>query len=175
MIMRTFIGLGTTILLSPLAMAGPEDFTSGPIIEGYGGVAEIVDDRLDLNTRFKIAYDVARPAETGQINRRLETAARFLNMHGAAGVPADNMELAIVVHGGAHKDLLKDERYGGENPNVGLINALIQAGVSIDLCGQTAAHYDIAEKDLLPGVTMSLSAMTSHALLQQDGYTLNPF
>jgi len=27
----------------------------------------------------------------------------------------------------------------------------------------------------LPGVTMALSAMTAHALLQQDGYTLNPF
>ena len=35
--------------------------------------------------------------------------------------------------------------------------------------------YDITGGDLLPGVEMSLSAMTAHALLQQDGYTLNPF
>jgi len=28
---------------------------------------------------------------------------------------------------------------------------------------------------LAPGVEMTLSAMTAHALLQQDGYTMNPF
>jgi hypothetical protein len=34
---------------------------------------------------------------------------------------------------------------------------------------------DIAPEDLLPGVTIGLSAMSTHALLQQQGYTLNPF
>jgi hypothetical protein len=28
---------------------------------------------------------------------------------------------------------------------------------------------------ILPGVEMALSAMTAHALLLQQGYTLNPF
>ena len=167
--------LTATLLFSPVAVAGPDAFATGPIIEGYGGVAEIDDARLDETTQFKIAYDVAKAAEPGQINRRLETAARFLNMHGRAGVPAENMRLAIVVQGGAHKDLLNDAGYGGENASAGLIAALIEAGVTIELCGQTAAYYDVAESDLLPGVTMSLSAMTSHALLQQDGFTLNPF
>lgn len=43
------------------------------------------------------------------------------------------------------------------------------------LCGQSAAASGIERVDLLPGVEMALSAMTAHALLQQDGYTLNPF
>jgi len=34
---------------------------------------------------------------------------------------------------------------------------------------------DIREADLLPGITMAPSAITAHALLQQQGYTLNPF
>ena len=72
-------------------------------------------------------------------------------------------------------DLVTDERYGAQNANAGLIAALIDAGVRIELCGQTAAFRDITQEDLLPGITMSLSAMTSHALLQQEGYTLNPF
>ncbi len=42
-------------------------------------------------------------------------------------------------------------------------------------CGQSAASNHIANADLLPGVKMSLSAMTAQALLQQSGYTLNPF
>ena len=45
----------------------------------------------------------------------------------------------------------------------------------IILGGQSAAYYEIGVEDLLPGVDMALSAMTAHALLQQDGFTLNPF
>ncbi|HCE21170.1 MAG TPA: hypothetical protein DF282_01490, partial [Hyphomonas sp.] len=47
--------------------------------------------------------------------------------------------------------------------------------VRIILCGQTAAYRDIEKSDLLPGVEIALSAMTAHAKLQQDGYSLNPF
>jgi len=35
--------------------------------------------------------------------------------------------------------------------------------------------FDVGKDDLLPGVERVLSAMTLHALLQQQGYTLNPF
>ena len=96
-------------------------------------------------------------------------------MHAAAGVPAENMEVAIVVHGGAHRDLFTDEARGAPNPNAELIAELVAAGVRIELCGQTAAYYDVTPDKVLPGVTIALSAMTSHALLQQEGFTLNPF
>ena len=35
--------------------------------------------------------------------------------------------------------------------------------------------FKVTPKQLIQGVTMSLSAMTAHAQLQQQGYTLNPF
>jgi hypothetical protein len=37
------------------------------------------------------------------------------------------------------------------------------------------ANAGIEPDSLLPGVRLSLSAMTTFALLQQDGYTVNPF
>lgn len=114
-------------------------------------------------------------AKAGRVNARLESAARFLNMHASAGVPVQNMSIAIVVHGPAALDLVTHGKYGTENANAGLIEALHEAGVTIELCGQTTAYRDFSRSDLLPGVSLSLSAMTSHALLQQDGYTLNPF
>jgi len=57
------------------------------------------------------------------------------------------MSLAVIVHGKASFDMVKNARYGVAFEGV----------------------------DLLPNVEMALSAMTAHALLQQDGYTLNPF
>lgn len=157
------------------ASAGPEAFKPGDVIKGYGAYAPLVDGRLSADTVFKIAYDISKPGEEGKVSRNLETPARFLNMHNAAGVPVENMHLAVVVHGGAHKDLLTDEARGSDNPNAELIADLLAHGVTIELCGQTAAYYGVSEDDLLPGVRLGLSAMTAHALLQQDGYTLNPF
>ncbi|MEL6692960.1 MAG: DsrE family protein [Pseudomonadota bacterium] len=173
--LRSIWLLSVATLSGAVALADTSQFTTGPIIEDFGAAAKVADERLNSSTQFKVAYDVVQPAEPGQVSRRLETAARFLNMHGAAGVPAENMKVAIVVHGGAHRDLLSKGAEGTENPNADLIAALVAAGVTIDLCGQTAAYYGVSQEDLLPGVTLSLSAMTSHALLQQDGYTLNPF
>lgn len=155
--------------------AGPDAFKPGELITGYGASAPVPDARLSAESVFKIAYDISKAGENGKVSRKLETPARFLNMHYAAGVPAENMHLAVVVHGGAHKDLLTDEARGSENPNAALIADLVAHGVTFELCGQTAAYYDVTEEDLLPGVRIGLSAMTAHALLQQDGYTLNPF
>jgi len=34
-----------------------------------------------------------------ELNRSIESAARFLNMHARSGIPPQNLELAIVLHG----------------------------------------------------------------------------
>ena len=167
--------LAVGCVIGATAMAGPEAFAPGPLIDDYGPHATVPGAAVDAKSVFKVAFDVSEAAEPGETSRRLETAARFLNMHAAAGVPPAHMRVAIVVHGKAAMDLVTDARYGGDNANAALIAALVDAGVTIELCGQTAAYYDIAASDLLPGVRMALSAMTAHALLQQQGYTLNPF
>ncbi|MEM9533959.1 MAG: DsrE family protein [Pseudomonadota bacterium] len=145
------------------------------MIKQFGPVAKVPNHRVSADSVFKVAFDVADAGRPGSVNRRLESAARFLNMHATAGVPAENLSVAIVVHGAAALDLTTDERYGQANANAPLIKALTDAGVSIELCGQTAAYREIKPRDLLPGVKMALSAMTAHARLQQNEYTLNPF
>jgi intracellular sulfur oxidation DsrE/DsrF family protein len=75
-----------------------------------------------------------------------------------------------VVHGKAVQEMA-----GEQSSSADLIAALTEHGVRMIVCGQSAAYYDVATDDLLPGIEMALSAMTAHALLQQQGYTLNPF
>lgn len=164
------------LLLTSNAIAGPDDFRTGDAVKGFGPTAPVPSAaRIPPSTRFKVAFDVGTAAEKDTPNRSFESAARLLNMHAEAGLAPENTQLAIVVHGPAAMDLTRDARYGRENPSKALIAALLEAGVSIQLCGQTAAYRDIEPDDLLPGVTLQLSAMTAHALLQQQGYTLNPF
>lgn len=171
--------LRTLTLLAALSVAsaahaGLDDFTKGPAIADYGPVARVPDaEPLPAGVSFKVMFDVSKKAEEGKLNSGLESAARFLNMQVAAGVPEENIKLAIVVHGPATRDLLRPAD-GVENPNAGLIAALSAHGVRIYVCGQSAAAMDIKKDDLLPGVKLALSAMTATALLQQEGYTLNP-
>lgn len=167
--------------LSMSAYAGETDFQAGAIITEFGKVASVDADMvIPKRAKFKVLFDTAKGAETGKVNRTLNTAARFLNMHAEAGVPKKNMKLAVVFHGKGSFDLTQASYYGEkfegtENANAALVQALTDNGVRIILCGQSAAYYDISNADLLPGVEMALSAMTAHALLQQQGYTLNPF
>lgn len=161
--------------LSMPALAGMEDFVPGKIVPDFGRYAPVEGVALAPETQFKVAFDVAEAGPEDGVSRALESPARFLNMNAAAGVPGENMSVAIIVHGPAWKDLLSDEARGSANPNASLIAELIAAGARIELCGQTAAAHDVSQDDLLPGVGLSLSAMTAHAQLQQEGYTLNPF
>ena len=179
MFLRSAVALGLFSLATP-AFADDAAFSTGPVIAEFGPAAAVETDfDIPEGAAFKHSFDVSKQAEAGALNRSLVSAARFLNMHGRAGVAPENMALALVIHGGATKDVTKAGYYaetvGGENANAALINALRAQGVRIIVCGQSAAYYGVANDDLLPGVEMALSAMTAHALLQQQGYTVNPF
>ncbi|MEE4277928.1 MAG: DsrE family protein [Halieaceae bacterium] len=157
------------------AQAGREDFHPGELIPEYGRIAAVPGaPPLPADTRFKLAIDVVDGGETGRLNSKFVTAASFLNLQHANGIPAENVEIALVVHGPAHRDLLTDEAYGGDNPNAELLAALQKYQVRVLYCGQSAVANDIAAHDLLPGVEFGLSATTTHVLLQQQGYALRP-
>jgi intracellular sulfur oxidation DsrE/DsrF family protein len=169
--MRSTTLLSVLLILPGIALAGPGLFTTGPVIEDYGPVADVQSALpVPADAVLRHTFDVAKRAEDGALNRTLVSAARFINMHARAGVHADRIKVAVVVHGTAVHDV------AGEAPaSAGLVAALVDQGVQILVCGQSAAYYDVTTDDLLPGVEMALSAMTAHALLQQQGYTLNPF
>jgi len=56
-----------------------------------------------------------------------------------------------------------------------LLTGLQAAGVAVYICGQTAAYQGFQPADFHAGVTMALSAITAHARLQAEGFTLTPF
>ncbi|OYY89914.1 MAG: hypothetical protein B7Y45_10155 [Sphingomonas sp. 28-66-16] len=171
------------LLLLPIeASAAPRTgFHPGPVFAEFGDVASVDSDMpLPPTTVFHVAFNVSEKAKPGELSRAIESAARFINMHVEAGVPLANIHVAIVVHGPASTDLLKAGPYaqrnnGAANGSAAAIAALTAHGVDIWLCGQSAAAASIAKADVLPGVKMALSAMTALALLQQQGYSINPF
>lgn len=172
--------VATATLTSNAAWTAEPDL--GPVIPSFGPVMAPPPGsyNLDPNVHYKVSMDMyTTPDFPGDQNRHLVSAARFLNMHARNGIPADNIEFALIVHGKAAKDLLTDAayqaRYNEVNPNSALLKELNAANVPIYLCSQTAAFRGMAPEEFSPAVTMSLSAMTAHVRLQQEGYTLIPF
>ncbi len=128
---------------------------------------------------FKVMFSVTGTAKSmSELNRNIDTVARYLNMQAQNGVPLKNMKLALILHGPAGKDALNNAayqtRYHTDNPNLGLLEALHQAGVAIYICGQTAAARGFAKKELAPQVKLGLSALTVMSTLAGEGYVLMP-
>jgi intracellular sulfur oxidation DsrE/DsrF family protein len=174
-----------TFLVSLVAMcsaASADEPSFGPIIEGYGPTYPIDDRDVALEEGFvyRAAFDAdSYPGEPDQLNRTLVSVARFLNMHGRNGVPAGNMELAVVVHGAALKAMLTNKayrsRYETDNPNLELIDKLSDAGVEFYICGQSMAFGGVEKDELVEPASVALSAMTALTTLQAQDYALLPW
>lgn len=171
--------LFTVILLPTITYAGLDSFEDGPVIKTFGKQHTVDPISFSAGQQFKVSFDVAEVAENGVVNRKFDSLARFINMHVAHGVKPENIQLALVVHGKASMEMLDHATfrmaYGKDNANKPLLTELMKNNVRIILCGQSAAAYDIQQEQVIEGVEIALSAMTAHALLQQQGYTLNPF
>ncbi len=179
----TLSALTLALFLAPAAASAQSPAPSkGPIIVDFGPVYTVPNPALatPMLQELKLRFDVSETSPDPKVlSARLETAARFLNMHGKAGVSPDRLKVAIVVHGSAAKDALNNDayrkRHGIDNPNLPLLVALKKAGVRIFLCGQSAGSRGIAVSEMAAPVELALSAMTAHLVLNAEGYVLNPF
>lgn len=155
----------------------------GPLIQSGGATYEIPapDFETPLDIEYRVLFDAAAaPEQPGEINAAINSAARFLNMQARAGVPAERMHAALIVHGAASRALLAEagyrKRYEEQpNPHAALLREMMDAGVRVILCGQSAAGRGIARDELMDGVELALSAMTARAVLMNQGYVLVGF
>ncbi|MEW6321734.1 MAG: DsrE family protein [Acidobacteriota bacterium] len=185
----TLIGIATAAVVTaavvlyaaPLQAQGPQR-QRGPVIDGYGGTFDVpagsLMPRLDLD--YRVAFDVGTAADDPKaVNPKIDAVARFLNMHARAGVPRERLQAALVIHSPGAKDAIDHsayrERFGVDNPNLPLLEALAAAGVRIYVCGQSLASRGFGFAHVGAPVTVALSAMTAHHLLRAEGYAVNPF
>jgi len=165
------------LLLLVGSLANASEPATGPVIDNYGPVFAVPQGSYNLlpDQRYKVVMDVGKgPEDPAELNRSIESAARFLNMQARNGAPAENLKMAIVLHGSGARAALNEQAHAKHfsvpNGSKGLVEALGKAGVDIYICGQTAAYYGYGPDDLLPQITMAVSAMTVHVRLQQEGY-----
>lgn len=180
--MHRIVVLLIAFLVAPtVAQDLPETFRTGPAIPGHGPVAPQPEAAFNLvpGETYRVVFDVASgSADEHVLNRRLESVARFVNLHARAGIDPDDLQIEVVTHGGTLFDVLSRaayrERFGVEHPNADLLEALLEAGVTVYLCGQSASARGVSPDELAPGVKLAQSAMTVLVRRQAEGWALLP-
>jgi intracellular sulfur oxidation DsrE/DsrF family protein len=101
-------------------------------------------------------------------------------LHAVGGVPKENLHVVLAIHGGATYATLNDKayhtKYGVDNPNTKLIQALNESGV-VDLfvCGQSLIGRGVDSDTLSPFVKVATSMLTTATTYQLKGYAMLKF
>lgn len=126
--------------------------------------------------KCKLVFDLGYSAEKGQVNGGIEEVMRILNLHGAAGVKKQDLDVYVIFHGPAAASFLDDDlfvkQFQVSNPNLPLIKQLQDAGVKLVICGQTLGLRSMDIASFPDGTLKAYSARTASSDLVQRGYML---
>ncbi|QDU28530.1 DsrE/DsrF-like family protein [Anatilimnocola aggregata] len=146
-----------------------------PQIARFGGIVRTPEAAEPPRRGAKIVFDIVADSKHDELNKGLESVARYLNLNAEAGHKPADVKLALVLHGSATKAALGDTAYAKhtaatKNPNLELIHELKACGVEVFVCGQSLARNKFAAADVAGDVAVAVSAMTVNANKQFDGY-----
>lgn len=153
-----------------------------PVIPSYGGIYPIEEATVkpDGKLVYKIVVDVVTGSDDPQeLSAGLNNVARMLNLHAVGGVPPGKMEVVLAIHGGATfatlNNELYQEKFGVDNPNIGLVRELKAAGVKLVVCGQSLIGRGISPEALQPEIELATSMLTTVSMYQMKGYAVFRF
>ena len=154
-----------------------------PLIKAspYSGVLPVsgITEKPDAMQKYKLVFSLTTGTRDAdkikEVNRGLAEIGRIINLHIAAGVSVENLDIVIVTHGQAMFAILNEpafkKEFKSENPNLTIIKELESAGARFVACGQAMQFLEIKNDELLPSVKVAIAAKVALSTYQQKGYT----
>lgn len=160
------------------AVAGDMQWTY-PAIAKYGPVHPLPHAAVQPNKQrvYKALFDVTSGSkDPSKPAPGLEHVARAVNVFASAGVPVKNLRFVAIVHGPVATSAILShaaykQKFGVDNPNIPLIDAMVKAGVHVDVCGQALADLGVVHSEVYSKVRIDLSAMATTIIYGDMGYT----
>lgn len=149
-----------------------------PAVPGYGEVipVESAGEKPDPAVDYKVVLNATKGGAADAPPVFLDKAAKVANLLAQSGVPAEHRHVVVILQGAATTAVLNEKglkaRGIARNPSTDLIAKLNKAGVSVRVCGQALAGAKIERDEVMPGVQVDLSALTTVTALQMRGYAL---
>lgn len=173
-IARLLFGCGMSLATGAVWAAG--DGLLHPRIAQAGGIADIgVHPEADPGRTRRLLFDL--DSEHGQgVHPGLDAVARVLNLLALSKVSDDHIDVVVLLRGGATPLALQPAAFAREtghaHADAALVNALLDAGVRIEVCGQALHRNGYAVEDVDPRITVVLAAVLRREALLADGFVL---
>ena len=125
--------------------------------------------------KANVVMDVGHSVMAGDMPFFLGDLRVLATSYGKGGTQG---QVIAVLHGDAAYLILNDSAYDANrhtrtgNPFRAVFHDLMKQGVSVELCGATAAANHWGNANLLPGVKVNTNAMLRVTQLQQQGFTM---
>jgi len=146
----------------------------------WSGVLAVdgITEKPDPSMKYKLLVEITGfktdSAATHQIADELAEVGRIMNLHVAAGVPKERLEVIVVAHGPILNALLTDEEYKKKyhiaNPNQDILQQLQDNNVKIIACGQALHFFEIPASHLVPQIKISISAKVALSTYRNKGF-----
>ncbi|ELR73672.1 hypothetical protein C900_02076 [Fulvivirga imtechensis AK7] len=153
-----------------------------PVIKNYGGIYDMPSATVkpDHEGPYKIVVDVvSREEGPSELSYSLVNVARLINLHAVGGVDPKNIKVVLAIHGPMALTVMNNDAYkqkfGVDNPHTDLYKALGEAGVKITICGQSLIARQISPDQVLEGIEIATSMLTTVTTYQLNGYVLLKF
>ncbi len=175
------LGAAAVLMLAGVGFMSPAHAAdmkwSYPAIAKYGPVHPLPHAAVQPNKEhvYKALFDVTSGAkDPSKPEPGLSHVARAVNVFASAGVPLSHLHFVAILHGPATPAILDNEaykkKYGVDNPNIPLIDALRKAGVHVDVCGQALADLGFEHSEVYKHVRIDLSALATTVIYGDMGY-----
>jgi ubiquinone/menaquinone biosynthesis C-methylase UbiE/intracellular sulfur oxidation DsrE/DsrF family protein len=167
------------VFTKPAAMTEPKVKGVTPVVPGYGSVVPLPDAAEPPAKGGKVVIEATGTGkDAAQPLPGLVRAATLLNLAGASGLKASDLEVVVVLHGDATSAALDDAAYkeltGREHPHADLVKKLKGAGAKVLVCGQALARKEYDPKRVRGEVEVTASAVSAIVNLQGRGFAYVP-
>ena len=167
------LALGTTMSAHATP---PDDGLLYPRIARFGGVADIgAHPAAEPERMRRLLFDLDMGGGDG-LHPGLEAVARLLNLYALAGIPNERVEVVVLLRGKATSLALRADafaaRSGQPHRNTGLRDALLDAGVHFEVCGQALHRNGYTAGEVDPRIAVALGAVLRRETLLAQGYVL---
>lgn len=131
---------------------------------------------VEVRKDIRVVYQINTDEWKEGVGKGLLYLKKLTQAYREMGISPEDRAISAVFHGKAGYWMLNDKAYAafkdsdGDNPNKEIIAALIEAGVSIELCAETMKSHGWQPHDLLPQVRMVAGAYPRVIDLQMRGY-----
>ena len=153
-----------------------------PVIKNSGGIFDVPDavEKPDPTLTYNIVIELfSAPDNPKEVNQALNNISRMINLHVMGGVPKENLNIVVAIHGEATYSIIDsksyEKRYKCSNLNLDVYKELSEAGVKFFVCGQSLVARKVERSTITPEVKIASSMLTTVTEHQLKGYAYLKF